>query len=84
MPGEGFSEGVAARRDMLGATYMERPRRRVFDLGMLAALDRMHDFRLHFRAALVNMAFRDELKQALLQIAICGGRKVLAEEGGNK
>jgi len=80
-----------------GATWargvLNRQKRSILNLGMLAALGRLHEFELHFRAALVNNKVPvDELKEVLLQItAYCGvpagvevfriARKVLAEEG---
>jgi 4-carboxymuconolactone decarboxylase len=128
MPGERYNKGLAARREVLGASYvdaalgratpfeaefqemvteycwggtwgrgvMDRQKRSILNLGMLAALGRMHEFELHFRAALVNNKVPpDELKEVLLQIAVyCGipagvevfrvARKVLAEEGVTK
>lgn len=128
MPGERYNKGLAARREVLGASYvdaalgratpfeaefqemvteycwggtwgrgvMDRQRRSILNLGMLAALGRMHEFELHFRAALVNNKVPlEELKEVLLQIAVyCGipagveafrvARKVLAEEGVTK
>jgi 4-carboxymuconolactone decarboxylase len=128
MPGERYKKGLAARREVLGASYvdaalsratpfeaefqemvteycwggtwgrgvMDRQRRSILNLGMLAALGRMHEFELHFRAALVNNKVPlEELKEVLLQIAVyCGipagveafrvARKVLAEEGVTK
>jgi 4-carboxymuconolactone decarboxylase len=124
MPGERYNKGLAARREVLGASYvdaalgratpfeaefqemvteycwggtwgrgvMDRQRRSILNLGMLAALGRMHEFELHFRAALLNNKVPlEELKEVLLQIAVyCGipagveafrvARKVLAEE----
>ncbi len=83
-----------------GATWargvLDRQKRSILNLGMLAALGRLHEFELHFRAALVNNKLPgDELKEVLLQIAVyCGipagvevfrvARKVLAEEGITK
>jgi 4-carboxymuconolactone decarboxylase len=128
MPGARFNKGLAARKEVLGASYvdaalsratpfeaefqemvteycwggtwgrgvMDRQRRSILNLGMLAALGRMHEFELHFRAALVNNKVPlEELKEVLLQIAVyCGipagveafrvARKVLAEEGVTK
>ncbi len=45
----------------------------MLNLGMLAALGRMHEFELHFRGALRNGLSRDQLKDVLTQIAVyCG------------
>lgn len=72
---------------------LDKQQRSILNLGMLAALGRMHEFELHFRAALVNNKVPlSHLKEVLLQIAVyCGipagveafrvARKVLAEEG---
>jgi 4-carboxymuconolactone decarboxylase len=66
--------------------------RSMVNLPMLAALNRMEEFELHFRGAIRNGVSRDELRALLHVIAIyCGvpaavasfriARKVLAEEG---
>jgi len=73
-----------------------RRERSLLNLGMLAALGRMHEFELHCRGALRNGLSREELRAALIQIAVyCGipagvdcfrtARRVLAEmdEGGS-
>jgi 4-carboxymuconolactone decarboxylase len=72
------------------------PRERsILNLGMIAALGKMHEFELHFRGALRNGLTRDELRAVLTQIAVyCGipvgvdsfraARKVLAEVDGEK
>jgi 4-carboxymuconolactone decarboxylase len=47
--------------------------RSLINLGMLAALNRMHEFGVHFRGAIRNGLSEDELRAALTQIAIyCG------------
>ena len=47
--------------------------RSLLNLGMLAALNRMHEFGIHFRGAIRNGLTDDELRAALVQIAIyCG------------
>ena len=122
MDKERFDKGLAERKAVLGAEYVEkalaqaddfnrdfqeivteycwgvcwgedtldRRQRSMLNLGMLAALGRMHEFELHFRGALTNGLSRDELKAILTQIAVyCGipagvecfriARKVLAE-----
>jgi 4-carboxymuconolactone decarboxylase len=64
--------------------------RSLLNLGMIAALGKMHEFELHVRGALKNGISHDELRAALIQIAVyCGipvgvdcfrvTRKVLAE-----
>ena len=75
-----------------GREGLSRKQRSLLNLGMLAALNRPHEFELHFRAAIGNGLSKDELKDALIQIAIyCGvpagveahriATKVLAEPG---
>jgi 4-carboxymuconolactone decarboxylase len=47
--------------------------RSLLNLGMLAALGRMHEFQVHFRGAIRNGLSDDELRAALIQIAVyCG------------
>ena len=47
--------------------------RSLLNLGMLAALNRMHEFGIHLRGAIRNGLSEDELRAALTQIAIyCG------------
>jgi len=47
--------------------------RSLLNLGMLAALNRMHEFGVHFRGAIRNGLTDEELRAALVQIAIyCG------------
>ncbi|MBP1875934.1 hypothetical protein LPJGGPFB_04526 [Ensifer adhaerens] len=47
--------------------------RSLLNLGMLAALNRMHEFGIHFRGAIRNGLTDEELRAALVQIAIyCG------------
>ncbi len=74
-----------------GRGALSRKQKSLNNLCMLAALNRAHEFELHFRGALNNGCTLDELKETLLQIAAyCGApagveafriaRKVLAEE----
>lgn len=47
--------------------------RSLLNLGMLAALGRMHEFKTHFRGAIRNGLGDAELRAALIQIAVyCG------------
>ncbi len=47
--------------------------RSLLNLGMLAALGRMHEWGLHFRGAINNGLTRDELQAIITQIAVyCG------------
>jgi 4-carboxymuconolactone decarboxylase len=56
-----------------GRGILDKQRRSILNLGMLAALGRMHEFELHFRGAIRNGLSLDELKEVLLQIAVyCG------------
>lgn len=75
-----------------GREGLSRKQRSFNNLCMLAALNRGHEFKLHFRGALRNGCTLDELKETLLQIAVyCGvpaavegfrlAREVLKDEG---
>ncbi|MDJ0948345.1 MAG: carboxymuconolactone decarboxylase family protein [Alphaproteobacteria bacterium] len=56
-----------------GDDTLSRRERSILNLGMIAALGRMHEFELHFRGAIKNGLSRDELKAVLTQIAVyCG------------
>lgn len=56
-----------------GDEELGRPERSILNLGMLAALGRMPEFELHFRAALKNGLTHGQLRQVLTQIAVyCG------------
>ena len=120
-------KGLALRKAVLGAEYVERafstaddfnrpfqelvtdycwgavwareglPRksRSLVNLGMLAALNRSHELKLHVRGALNNGVTREEIREVLMQVAIyCGvpaaveafrcAREVFAEIDGKK
>ena len=111
MDQERFDKGLATRRDVLGAEYvdnalanasefardfqellteycwgavwgdetLDRKTRSMLNVSMIAALNRMHEWELHFRGALVNGVSRDELKAILTQIAIYCGVPVAVE-----
>ncbi len=52
---------------------LERRTRSMLNLCMLSALNRPHEFKIHFRGALKNGCTLDELKEVLLQVtAYCG------------
>ena len=52
---------------------LSRRERSILNLGMIAALGKMHEFELHFRAARTNGLTDDELRAVLTQIAVyCG------------
>ena len=52
---------------------LDRRTRSIINLGMLSALNRGSELRLHLRAALTNGVTRDEIKEVLVQVgADCG------------
>ena len=52
---------------------LSRRDRSLLNLGMLCALNRPHELKLHVKAALRNGLNREEIREALLQVAIyCG------------
>ena len=52
---------------------LDLKQRSLLNLGMLAALGRMHEFGVHFRGAVRNGITDAELRAALMQIAVyCG------------
>ena len=56
-----------------GRTALSRRDRSLMNLGMLSALNRPEEFALHMRAAIRNGVTREELKDALIQVALyCG------------
>jgi 4-carboxymuconolactone decarboxylase len=56
-----------------GREGLDRRQRSHNNLCILAALNRPHEFELHFRGALRNGCTREELRETLLQIAVyCG------------
>ena len=60
--GAGWGRAALSRRD-----------RSLMNLGMLSALNRPEEFALHVRAAMRNGVTRDDLEDALIQVAIyCG------------
>ena len=75
-----------------GRGVLTKQQRSMLNLGMLAALNRPHEFKLHFLGALTNGVSLKEIREVLIQIAIyCGipagveafriAREVLKEEG---
>ncbi len=75
-----------------GRGVLSKQQRSLNNLCMLAAINRMHEFKLHFRGALRNGCSQDELRETLMQIAVyCGvpvgvetfriAREVFKEEG---
>ena len=56
-----------------GRGVLERKNRSILNLGMLAALGKSHEFKLHFRGAINNGLTLEELREVLIQIAVyCG------------
>lgn len=52
---------------------LDRRSRSILNLGMIAALNRPHELKLHVRGALTNGLSRAEIQEILLQVAIyCG------------
>ena len=52
---------------------ISRRERSILNLGMIAALGKMHEFETHFRGALTNGLTPDELRSLLIQIGVyCG------------
>ena len=52
---------------------LNRKMRSVLNLGMLCALNKEHELKLHIRGALNNGLTKDEIKEVFLQVAIyCG------------
>jgi 4-carboxymuconolactone decarboxylase len=59
--------------EMWGDPTLAPRERSILNLGMLAALGKMHEFELHFRGAITNGLTRNELRAVLTQIAAyCG------------
>lgn len=52
---------------------LSRRDRSLLNIGMISALNRPHELKLHLRAALTNGLSREEIREALLQVAVyCG------------
>ncbi len=75
-----------------GREVLTKQQRSILNLGMLAALNRPHEFKLHFLGALTNGVTLEEIREILIQIAIyCGipagieafriAREVFKDEG---
>jgi len=75
-----------------GRGVLSKQQRSLNNLCMLAALNRGHEFKLHFRGALKNGCPLDEVRETLIQVAIYAGipagveafrlaREVLNEDG---
>lgn len=77
--------------EVWGREGLARRDRSILNIGMIAALNRPHELKLHVRGALNNGLSREEIRELLLQVAIyCGvpaaldsfrvAREVFAEE----
>lgn len=105
MTSELFDKGIALRREVLGADYVDKsmqdidefsmamqeyatetawgmiwsrpglPRktRSLLNIGLLAAFNRQHEFKLHVKRSFGNGVTKDEIKEVLLQIACYAG-----------
>jgi len=52
---------------------LSRRDRSLLNIGMLCALNRPHELKLHVKAAITNGLSRDEIREAMLQAAVyCG------------
>jgi 4-carboxymuconolactone decarboxylase len=57
---------------------LDRRSRSILNIGMLTALNRPHELKLHLRGALRNGLTRDEIRECLLQTAVyCGAPAAL-------
>jgi 4-carboxymuconolactone decarboxylase len=105
MSNDKFERGLALRKEVLGAGYVEaslanaddfsrpmqefsteycwghvwtrpglsRRDRSLLNIGMISALNRPHELKLHVKAALTNGLTREEIGEAMLQAAVyCG------------
>ncbi len=74
-----------------GREALSHKQRSMLNIAMLSALNRQHEFELHFKGAIRNGCTIAELREVLMQVAIyCGipagveafrvARKILAEE----
>ena len=56
-----------------GDETLDKKTRSLINLGMIAALNRMHEWELHLKGAMTNGVTKDEIRSVLHQIAIyCG------------
>ena len=59
--------------DIWNRAGLPRKTRSMLNLGMLCALNREHELKLHIRGALNNGVSKEEIKEVFLQVAIyCG------------
>ncbi len=62
-----------------GDETLDMKTRSMLNVAMIAALNRMHEWELHFKGAITNGVSRDELKAIINQIAIYCGVPVAVE-----
>lgn len=59
--------------EVWGRDGLSRRDRSLLNIGMISALNRPHELKLHVKAALTNGLTRDEIREAMLQVAVyCG------------
>ena len=59
--------------EIWGRPGIDKKTRSLLNLGMLSALNRPHEIKMHVRGALENGVTKDEIKEVFLQVAIyCG------------
>lgn len=57
---------------------LDRRSHSLLNLGMIAALGRMHEFKIHFAGALANGLTQEEIREAILRVVFyCGGPAAL-------
>jgi 4-carboxymuconolactone decarboxylase len=59
--------------EVWGRSVLSDKQRSLNNLCILAALNRSHEFKLHFKGALTNGATLDELRDTLIQVAVYAG-----------
>lgn len=56
-----------------GREELSKRDRSLLNIAMISILNRPHELKIHVKGALVNGLSRDEIREALLQVAIYGG-----------
>ena len=56
-----------------GREELPKKTRSMLNIGMLAVLNRPHEFKLHIRGAIRNGVSKEEIREILLQVAIYAG-----------
>ncbi|WP_435101264.1 4-carboxymuconolactone decarboxylase [Arhodomonas sp. AD133] len=65
--------------DVWGRPGLERSTRSLLNIAMLAALGRMDEFRVHVRGALNNGCSAEQIREALIQVAVYAGMPAAME-----